>query len=62
MFPGLSQKDLFEGKWSLAKSNLNKIIVTLVTQGLPSSFLSQFTIGRDRISLLHSRFYSVVTH
>ena len=29
-------KDLFKGKWSLAESYLNKIIVTLVTQGLLS--------------------------
>ena len=36
MFSGLLKKDLFKGKWSLAESYLNKIIVTLVTQGLLS--------------------------
>ena len=40
MFSVFLQKDLFKGKWILAKSFSNKIIVTLVTQGLPSSFLS----------------------
>ena len=39
IFSGLLQKDLFKERWSLAESNFNKIIVTLVTEGLPSSFL-----------------------
>ena len=37
-FSGLLQKDLFKEKGSLAESYFNKIIVTLVTEGLPSSF------------------------
>ena len=40
MFPGLSQKYLFKGEWSLAETFFKQNIVTLVTQGLPSSFLS----------------------
>ena len=39
MFSGPLQQDLFKEKWSLAKCTSNKIIVTLVTQGLPSSSL-----------------------
>ena len=38
---GVLQKDLFKGRWSLEVSFLNKVIVTLVTWGLPSSFLSR---------------------
>ena len=41
MFSGLLQNVLFKGGWSSRKSLPNKIIVTLVTQGLPSSFLSR---------------------
>ena len=41
MFSGLLQKHLCKGKLSLAKSYFKKIIVTLVTQGLPPSFLSR---------------------
>ena len=40
MFPGLSQKDLLKGEWSSAETFFKQNIVTLVTQGLPSSFLS----------------------
>ena len=41
IFSGLLQKDLLKGKWSLLKKVIsNKIIVTLVTQGFLSSFLS----------------------
>ena len=36
MFSGPLQQHLFKEKWSLAKCTSNKIIVTLVTQGLPS--------------------------
>ena len=40
IFSGLLQKDLFKERWSLAEeSYFNKIIVTLLTEGLPSSFL-----------------------
>ena len=39
IFSGLLQKDLFKEKWSLTESYFNKIIVTRVTEGLPSSFL-----------------------
>ena len=42
-FSGLLQKDLFKAKESEVwpKVVSNKIFVTLVTQGLPSSFLSR---------------------
>ena len=40
MFSGLLQKDLFKGEWSLAETFFKQNIVTLVTQGLQSSFLS----------------------
>ena len=39
MFFALLHKDLFKGMESLGKGFLKQIIVTLVTQGLPSSFL-----------------------
>ena len=38
IFSGLLQKDLFKERGSLAESYFNKIIVTFVTKGLPSSF------------------------
>ena len=39
IFSGLLQKDLFKERWSLAEeSYFNKISVTFVTEGLPSSF------------------------
>ena len=41
MFSGLLQKDLFKGSEFWRKVVSNKIIVTLVTQGLPSSSLSR---------------------
>ena len=41
MFFGLLQKDLFKGRWSLRQFFSNKIIVTLVRQGLPSSLLAR---------------------
>ena len=41
MFSGRLQKDLFKRRWSLAEGFSKKIIVTLVTQRLPSSFLSR---------------------
>ena len=41
MFSGLLQNDLFQGRSSLAKRFSNKTIVTIVTQGLSSSFLSR---------------------
>ena len=41
MLSGLLRKDLFKGRWSLAARFSNKLIVTLVTQGLPSPFLSR---------------------
>ena len=41
MFSGLWEKDLFKGGWSSAEKFLIQIVVTLVTQGLPSSFLSR---------------------
>ena len=37
LLSSLLQKDLFKGGWSLAEIFFNQIIVTLVTQGLPSS-------------------------
>ena len=41
MFSGLLRKDLFKGRWSLAKRFFKQNFVTHVTQGLPSSFLSR---------------------
>ena len=40
MFSGLLQKDLFKGRGSSAEKFFAQIF-TLVTQGLPSSFLSR---------------------
>ena len=40
MFSGLLQNDLFKGRCSLVNCFSNKNIVTIVTQRLPSSFLS----------------------
>ena len=43
MFSGILQKDLFKGEWSSAETFFKQNIVTLVTlvtQGLPPSFLS----------------------
>ena len=39
MFSGLLQKDLFTKEGEVWRKVSNKIIVTFVTQGLPSSFL-----------------------
>ena len=41
MFFAPVQKDLFKGMRRLRKVFPDKIIVTLVTQGLPSSFFSR---------------------
>ena len=41
MVSGLLQKDLFTEEGEVWRKVSNKIIVTLVTQGLPSSFLSR---------------------
>ena len=40
LFSGLLQKDLFKGWWSLKEILKQIIVATLVTPGLPSSFLS----------------------
>ena len=39
MFSGLLQKDLFTEEGEVWRKVSNKITVTIVTQGLPSSFL-----------------------
>ena len=38
---GLLQKELFKGRWRLREFFASKLIVTLVSQGLPSSFPSR---------------------
>ena len=40
MFSGLLQKDLLKGEWSSVETFFKQNIVTIVTQGLPSSFRS----------------------